>query len=150
MPDLTQEEAFIAGLLEGEGSFSLANKITPRIRMTMTDLDVMIRAATCLGAPSVLKVSRLTKNWKQPYYLTLHGEQAIHWMDKLFPVMGKRRQEQIDVCLKAWNERKSWTGRKKQRAKPGPKLTSIHRAWMNPHAPLAVGEEKVMRCPTSG
>ena len=138
MADLSPKEAWVAGLLEGEGSFCQANKITPRIRITMTDLDVMVKAATILGAHSVLRTKLGIHNRKQPYYLSLHGEVAIKWMEKIYSVMGERRRQQIDVCLKAWEERKTWTGRRKQAPKQGPRLSSPNRVWLNPVSVLPV------------
>lgn len=130
------EVCWIAGLLEGEGSFSLANKITPRIRLTMTDLDVMIKAATILGAHSVLAASRRTSTYKQVYYLTLHGTDAIDWMQRIYNLMGERRQHSIDICLAFWETKKTWTGRRRQFPKHGPRLSSPNVVWLNPSSPL--------------
>ena len=94
--------AWIAGLLEGEGTFDLANKITPRIRIVMTDLDVMIKAAQVLGAPSVNATKRPTRGNKTAYYLAVHGDMAISWMLKVYDFMGDRRKQEILRCIDLW------------------------------------------------
>ena len=138
MPDITQDEAWIAGLLEGEGSFDLANKRTPRIRLIMTDLDIVIRAAAILGAHTVVRMKRTTSKWNVAYYLAVHGAPAIVWMNKLHDTMGERRRKRIRVCLDFWEGKKLWTGRRKQKPKAGPKLSSPNRVWTNPNSPLRV------------
>ena len=134
MPDLflTPDCHWLAGLLEGEGCFDCANKVTPRIRLTMTDLDIVIRAASLMGAHNVVEASRQTTKNKRVYVLTLHSLLSIEWMLRLYPLMGIRRQKKIEECISVWRQREQWTGRRKQKAKSGPKLSSLRTVWVNP------------------
>lgn len=131
MPDMEEVKNifWLAGLIEGEGCFDMANKITPRIRVGMTDLDIVIRAAIILNAPNVIGASR--KIGKKTYNIALHGDPAISWMMKLYPYMGKRRQNKIMECFLKWKERENWTGRRKQKKKKGPALSSLRTVWIN-------------------
>ncbi len=52
MPEISREDAiWLAGLLEGEGTFDLHRKKYPRVRVGMSDRDVVGRAATLTGRP---------------------------------------------------------------------------------------------------
>ncbi len=122
---------WMAGLLEGEGCFDGMNQTTPRLRITMTDLDVMIKAGKILGAYNITMTTRSVNKNKPAYYIGLHGLMAIEWMKRIYPLMGNRRKEQIKKCFAKWDERKNWTGRRKQKYKSGPKLSSPHMVWIN-------------------
>jgi hypothetical protein len=91
--------AWLAGLLEGEGCFSRrGNCIT--IQVYMTDLDVVERAATMLGAPSVgRRVDPLRPNDLPCYYCTVSGPSAAAWMMTLYCLMGDRRKARIRELL---------------------------------------------------
>jgi hypothetical protein len=90
--------AWVAGLLEGEGTFS--NRSSPTIRLTMTDGDVVRHAATLVQA----KVSGPHHRPKRrPYFVFwFHGAHAAAWMMTLWPFMGRRRRIQLTACLKRW------------------------------------------------
>jgi hypothetical protein len=94
--------AWLAGLLEGEGYFGLiknhvAGKIYryARIGVTMTDEDVIARAAQVLGARYwPVKPSGLGR--KMQHRCEVRGQRAVAWMRTLQPLMGERRRGQID------------------------------------------------------
>ncbi len=88
---------WLAGLLEGEGSFlapvpSAPNR--PIISLQMTDLDIMDRVAVFFNT-KVYRSKKQKEHHKQSYFLHIRGKKAVEWMKKLFPLMGKRRQSQI-------------------------------------------------------
>lgn len=101
-----REFFWLAGLLEGEGSFlpgppSATNSV--RIALTMTDADVVERVAA-LWSVSYHEVRRdrcRLMGWKPNYYVHLRGRRAVEMMKLLRPLMGQRRQEQIDRALRA-------------------------------------------------
>ncbi len=104
---LTEDENefyWLAGLLEGEGSFfqgppSKANQ--PRIQIMMTDEDIIARVAQ-LFARSYL-VSRKDRGGIKPIYITsIRGRNAVEWMRRLRPLMGQRRQGQIDSAIRGY------------------------------------------------
>lgn len=106
----------------------------------MTDLDIMVRAAILLGAHRIVgEVHRDNKKGRPAYYLALMGPPAIEWMMKLYPLMGERRKAKIMECLARWKEREQWTGRRQQRPKRGPRLTSPRSVWTNPNSMNMVG-----------
>ena|SRR5574343_59221 len=125
------ESAWLAGYLEGEGCFDMMGQTSPRIRITSTDLDVMIRAAKTLGSNRVVRVGRVTGGSKIAYYTSLNGPKAIEWMVRLYPMMGQRRKAKILECISCWEDRASWIGRKRQGYKRGPILSSPNTVWMN-------------------
>lgn len=118
---MTDEElSWVAGILEGEGSFSFA-RITKagkktrrklRIRLSMTDFDIVNRVKM-LAAPHarILLDERSTQTFKDgykrkdTYILTIEGFAAEGVMRAILPYMGHRRAEKIIECLAGWNDR---------------------------------------------
>ncbi|QGH78304.1 HNH endonuclease [Streptomyces phage Tribute] len=104
--------AWLAGLLEGEGSFMTIKShvkgkvyLYPKIVVTMTDLDVIQRAATLLGN-AVYNVP-LQKNGVsklKQYQAQISGAKAADLMKELLPHMGRRRSEKIREILKAYGK----------------------------------------------
>ena len=92
---------WLAGLLEGEGSFIAASEKNPVcMSVNMTDLDIIEKIAewwgVCVAKPKVQK-----NHHKQSYRCMLRGSPAIEWMKILYPYMGLRRKGQIDKALKS-------------------------------------------------
>lgn len=100
----TDELHWLAGLLEGEGSFLAGPPSAPRyplMTLQMIDEDVVGRVATMFGR----KVGR----WQprnprfQPIFIArITGAKAVSWMTALRPLMGARRQTQIDHALASY------------------------------------------------
>lgn len=93
--------AWLAGLLEGEGSFQrgVPSKPTqPRVMLNMTDEDVVTRAARVMGVVSVVRV-RVQPGRKPVFQIALRGARAVALMQLLRPLMGQRRQRQIDEAV---------------------------------------------------
>lgn len=85
------ERYWLAGLLEGEGSFIKGPPSTPRVaRVTlpMTDRDVVERAAGLFGRA----VSHFDRKAEQPrkrvFITSLKGTLALRLMTDIYPVMG--------------------------------------------------------------
>lgn len=93
---------WLAGLLEGEGSFikgSPSNPNQPSINLQMTDEDIVARVAT-LFQVSYYKNQRKNKpTWNPIYICRVKGIRAHDIMVKLKPLMGTRRKSQIDAAL---------------------------------------------------
>jgi hypothetical protein len=99
----TKDIHWLAGLVEGEGSFMLSTTACkyqyPSIQMAMTDEDVMQRAAKIMG----VKVRKYAKPpWKDVFALAVGGHKATGWMMTLHPLMGERRQAKINEVLAHW------------------------------------------------
>lgn len=95
---------WLAGLLEGEGSFGCYKSShqydyhVPTIQLVMTDGDVMLKASSYMGTNSH-KQKVPARGIKHPYKTSLSGEAAARLMIVLYPLMGDRRQSQIVNAL---------------------------------------------------
>ena len=103
---------YIAGLLEGEGWFTLQNKHYPFIGLKMTDRDVIYKASNLMNIKTLIYFSDrrgLGSNGimtnKVSYTLQVGGSLAVEWMIKLLPLMGSRRQSRIKEVLTVWSNR---------------------------------------------
>src|SRR5207302_702675 len=100
-----RDRAWIAGLLEGEGSF-IASRATrssyPVLKVEMCDRDVIERAARLLDT-RVWFVPPGTEDWRPTYVAQIAGHRAAEWMRALRPYMGLRRTAAIDTALSAYH-----------------------------------------------
>ena len=105
MPDLY----WLAGLLEGEGSFMFVNKQgCLRISLGMTDRDVIERAAKITGSKSIYESAGTNK---PIFTIDISGKRAAGWMMTMLPLMGIRRATKIVECLSEWKKRSAHWGR---------------------------------------
>lgn len=96
---------WLAGLLEGEGSFGKASPSmpgSPRVVVSMTDEDVIQRVATLWGMTVFRHHRGKEKGWKPTCITRLSGGKAVALMKRLRPLMGQRRQAQIDAAIATW------------------------------------------------
>jgi hypothetical protein len=95
--------AWLAGLLEGEGTFSVlresADIAYPQIKLEMCDEDTVARAAQLIGAPSVTRREAKREGWNRTYVAVITGHAAAMWMRRLRDLMGDRRRAAIDTAL---------------------------------------------------
>lgn len=103
---------WLAGLLEGEGSFmqgTPSKPRVPRIHLKMTDLDIIERAAGILQVKYFGPYQGYRKNpastAKPCYIVWSTGKRAIDVMKQLRPLMGQRRQSQIDAVIGSYAPR---------------------------------------------
>lgn len=99
------EFSWLAGILEGEGSFIKGPKSMPNqpaISIQMTDEDIIQRVAKMFGTSYCRSDRGLDKGWKPAYRTMLRGEPAVLLMQILYPLMGKRRQNQISDAIKSY------------------------------------------------
>lgn len=99
---------WLAGLLEGEGSFGYhlnggrrSGRIS--IQIGLTDLDVIERVAILFNRKVYCHKKR--QNRKQSYSTFLTGPEAVILMRSLTPLMGNRRKNQIISSIEAWENR---------------------------------------------
>ena len=101
---------WLAGLLEGEGSFQgimgpKGLKVT--IVVQMADRDVVARVARIMKTPSLTgPIVRQGIHRKPMWSTAVYGRTAIAWMFVLYPLMGARRKEAIVVAVSAWKKLK--------------------------------------------
>ena len=92
---------WLAGLLEGEGTFlpgPPSAPTAPIIRVVMTDGDIVERAASLFGRRVQHHPPREAHHLPS-MSTTIKGAAAAHLMRLLRPVLGTRRQAQVDLAL---------------------------------------------------
>ena len=92
---------WLAGLLEGEGTFDLHRGKYPRVRVGMTDRDVVGRAATLIG--SRVRLSLKPAPYQATWHAEITGAKAAEVMRAVLPFMGSRRSGRIASILGAAN-----------------------------------------------
>ena len=95
------ELIWLAGLLEGEGTFRFSGTVV--IVVEMTDLDIVQRVAKLFGNTSIN--SRQRYHWKRLYVTAVCGKSAAKIAELVLPIMGKRRSVRIKHILKLASER---------------------------------------------
>jgi hypothetical protein len=107
---------WLAGILEGEGTFMSAPPSTPSspvARICMTDRDIVARAAELLER-AVVPVRARKDHYRSPYVTQVKGVAAVELMRAMRPVLGPNRRRQIDQVVNGWR-----VGRIRVRAAPG-------------------------------
>lgn len=93
----TNELHWLAGVLEGEGCFlkpSPSKPNNPVIVVSMTDEDVVARIAKLFDTTYYKSVAK-RMHWKPTFITRLTGVRAVSMMQRLYPLMGQRRQQRI-------------------------------------------------------
>lgn len=88
---------WLAGLLEGEGSFDLRDGRYPRIRVGMTDRDTVGRVASLIGVRVRLSFRRAPE--QAMWHAEVTGARAAEVMELVLPHMGARRSARIATIL---------------------------------------------------
>ncbi len=107
-----QRLGWLAGFLEGEGSFIYHMRIDPKgnphnhfvISAQSTDKDALERVGVMTNS-NVHQVKRLRdegRGWKPIWSVRVQRRNdVVAWCQRLRPLMSRRRQKQIDVVLAA-------------------------------------------------
>lgn len=93
------ERAWVAGFLEGEGSFLLLDGRGPRVSAQSTDLDVLERVKETTGLGRVYVVTHRAGRKPCWQWMVCRRNDATRLMEELRPLMGERRVGQIDRVL---------------------------------------------------
>jgi hypothetical protein len=131
---------WLAGLLEGEGSFCAgipSRPYSPIIIIKMTDEDTISKVASIFRVKYYLSTPTRyeEKGWKPAFAVRITGKHAVDWMTLLRPLMGKRRQAQIAKAIACYQEdtRKSLTPQQmdelRQRALNGENVLKLAREY---------------------
>src|SRR5207245_10358018 len=106
--DTEARVAWLAGVMEGEGSFLSARfdgHSYPRVQMTMCDKDVLERAMTLMPASHMYAINDkrgIERGWSEAWMVRVNGRPAAAVMTAVLPWMGSRRTRAIDRALSAW------------------------------------------------
>lgn len=107
LPPISQCELYwLAGILEGEGSFCSGPPSDPNtsiIGMHTTDEDVAKRVCTLFGRVVSRSHTKEKAHYKDVFVARVTGGNARILMRTLKPLMSQRRQSQIDKALAAHN-----------------------------------------------
>lgn len=95
--DDERDVIWLAGLLEGEGTFDMHRGKYPRVRVGMTDRDVVGRAATLMGSNVTLRLH--DRPAKATWHAEVSGVKAVQVMEAILPTMGARRSGVIATVL---------------------------------------------------
>jgi len=101
-----QELGWLAGWLEGEGTFYYTkSKSSPTviIQVFSVDLDVIEKAAALMRGKIYFIKARGPS--QSGYRIHLESLPAVELMQNLLPFMGKRRTAQIELALEGWRTR---------------------------------------------
>jgi hypothetical protein len=104
--------AWLAGLLEGEGCFSMTVRTrykTPYtqivVALTMTDRDVLDRFVSIIGGhENVREFKDDRPNNSQAWCVHVTGYRAADLMRLVRPLMHARRAARIDQVLETWGK----------------------------------------------
>lgn len=107
----TADLHWLAGLLEGEACFSLSGgkANSARIALSMTDGDIVRRAAAILGTgvKGPVQPKQPTKGGlprKPVYSAAVYGHRAAGWLMTLWPLLGERRRATAEITLAKWKQ----------------------------------------------
>jgi len=103
------DKYWLAGILEGEGSFSAgppSQPNQPRIQIQMSDKDIIERVADLFGVNYIHEAVPEKENWSTTYKVEVKGGPAMELMNLLKPLMGRRRTQQIEDALASYDEKK--------------------------------------------
>ncbi|UIW13445.1 LAGLIDADG endonuclease [Arthrobacter phage Amyev] len=111
---------WLAGLLEGEGTFDAHRGKYPRIRLAMTDRDIVGRAASLMD--SKIRLSLHAAPAKPTWHTELSGERAAAIMRQILPFMGTRRSGKIAEVLAVQHFRQKAVIEAGSGSTPGPRI----------------------------
>jgi hypothetical protein len=100
-----EETAWVAGILEGEGCFDAnANRRSPRVRVEMTDQDIVLRLHRMLGGSVHYPTNRHPDRWKDTARWTLgKRSEAEPVFRAIRPWLSERRGAKVDELLAIWD-----------------------------------------------
>lgn len=112
---------WLAGLLEGEGSFDAHRGKYPRIRLGMTDRDVVGRAASLMDAKVRLALHPAPN--KPTWHTEISGTRAAEILQLILPHMGSRRSGRIAEVLATYKWPTATARLSAPSSVPGPSVT---------------------------
>lgn len=104
-----RDVAWVAGIIEGEGTIDSANGLV-RVRVAMTDLDILQRLATITGVGRIngpYSNERNDSSIRKPIYCwkVARQDDATALLMTIFPFLGDRRSAKAAETLAMWRAR---------------------------------------------
>lgn len=94
---------YIAGLLEGEGSFCYSHNSGIRISIEMIDSDTIDKIKNIMSPSTRIGIyNHDLKSNKEKYHFIVSGQLAIEWMMTLYSLMSSRRKARIKEIINIW------------------------------------------------
>lgn len=109
---------WFVGLCEGEACIDLSKGRYPRIRLAMTDRDIVGRAATMMDASIRLSLKKAPQ--APTWHAEVSGPRAEAIIREILPHMGTRRSQKAAEVIAAAEYRRDERGRK---SIPGPAVS---------------------------
>jgi hypothetical protein len=100
----SQDICWLAGLMEGEGTFIMTSGRSPTMTIQMNDKDVITRVAELTRGP--VYGPYWYKRNNGVFRTSIHGQHAIGWMMTLYSQLGERRRAKIREVLATWQASK--------------------------------------------
>lgn len=101
------QAAWLAGLLDGEGCFD-SPRDNPRIRVKMSDLDVVLRAADLMDAKTYMERTPMHFDYYKPCMVAqITGDRAVAVMRAVLPYLGSRRSGKVTELILAHTARQA-------------------------------------------
>lgn len=91
--------AWVAGLIEGEGSFVLGKCGSIQISVPSTDRDVIYYLESILGGHVNMKSNNGNPKWKQQWVFRIMGHGAYAVSMRILPYLGVRRTAQANKLI---------------------------------------------------
>jgi hypothetical protein len=95
--------AYAAGILDGEGCFRTSTDgHSPRVQVSMTDLDVLQRLQDTFGCGTIRPLSKRKAHWKDAWVWRCSGNDAARVMIAILPYVSARREQKMDEIMETW------------------------------------------------
>lgn len=123
MRELTEIElGWVAGFLEGEGSFMYHH--SPTVCASQVQREPLERLETYFGGNTILKRPNKDQANQQPCWYWYAGSyHAIVIMELVYDLMSPKRKQQIDACFARWKTTKKYREQGADACLIGHKLT---------------------------
>ena len=103
----TEEIAWAAGLLEGEGYFGAGDRRYPYISIEMTDKDVLKKLRQVFPFGEIKTIDNTRKNGIESYRMYLSSQEKVKdIIKKIRPWMGTRRKQRMDELIQMYDKYK--------------------------------------------
>ena len=112
---------WLAGILEGEGTFDAHRGKYARIRIAMVDRDVIGRAATLMDTS--VRLSYHPEPAQPVWHAEISGKRAEEIMMEILPTMGTRRSQRIASVLSICGFREDLAKGGTRKSIPGPAVS---------------------------